>query len=133
MLVRTTSNFHPFHRFACPLLSRPSRSLRGGVVTVVGLPLAAKATLRAPPPPFFLSCTFRLGNRSKQLAFVSSTAAVQQRKRQHDETFLFMASTLFCHALRQQAFVFRGQGSGRRKNAKIRRSVEDSLKIKMQG
>ncbi len=57
-------------RFACPLLSRPSRSLRGGVATVGGLLSAASRFPRSPEN----HCSYRVpsvwGNRSKQLAFV---------------------------------------------------------------
>ena len=126
-----SATIQPFHKalIRLPTPFAPSRSLRGGVATGRRYSFGCKPLSALPHHPFFLSCTFRLGESLQAACVCFSTAAVQQRKRQQNNTFLFMASTLFRHALRQQAFVFRGQGSGRRKNAKIRWLVEDFLKI----
>jgi hypothetical protein len=95
----------PAHFFRARL-----RSLRGGVATGGGILSAASTpSLRwllsaLPHHPFSYRVPSVRGNRSKQLAFVFSTAAVQQRKRQQGGGFIVMASALLRHALRQQAF-----------------------------
>ena len=101
-----------YHRFACPKALPSfapvalSAGRRGnGRRSPCGCPL-----LSAFPQKNYSS--YRVpsvwGNRSKQWAFVCSTAAVQKRKRQQSGGLIVMASALLCHALRQQAFVLVG-------------------------
>ncbi|MBD1210436.1 MAG: hypothetical protein H9535_18560 [Ignavibacteria bacterium] len=68
-----------------------------------------QATLRAPLKTLLPIVHLPFGGIAPSgLRLFFSTAASQQRKRYTNGGFIDMASTLFCHALRQQAFVVVG-------------------------